>query len=138
MALAQIDDSEVSVRVSIIDPGGFNSNIGKNIYNRLKAKGLSFENSLYKDEWENNWVLGGGDLSSIEGPEEIVKKTQHALFDENPKQRYMVVGDPGRAENTMRALLHRMLELNYDHQFSYDREGLIELLDDEFKKINNN
>ena len=48
----------------------------------------------------------------------------------------MVVGDPGRADMTMRALLRRMLELNYDHQFSYDREGLIELLDDEMQKIN--
>ena len=131
----KIEMSKFDVKVSIIDPGGFNSNIGKNIYNRLKAKGMNFENSLYKEEWKNNWVLKGGDLSSIKGPEVIVAKTQHALFDQNPQQRYMVVGDPGRAERTMRALLHRMLQLNFNHEFTYDREAIIKLLDEEMKKI---
>lgn len=133
-ALAEELD-KFGVQVSIIDPGGFNSNIGKNIYNRMKAKGIDFEKSLYKDEWKNNWVLAGGDLSAIKGPEDIVKKTEHALFDKNPQQRYMVVGDPGRAERTMRALLHRMLQLNFNHEFSYDREAIIKLLDEEMKKI---
>ena len=127
--------SKFDVQVSIVDPGGFNSNIGKNIYNRLKAKGVNFENSLYKDEWQTNWVLGGGDLSSLKGPEDIVAKVQHALFDDHPQQRYMVVGDPGRAERTMRALLHRMLQLNHNQPFTFDRDALIELLDDEMKKM---
>lgn len=131
-----VELQKFGVHVSIIDPGGFNSNIGKNIYNRMKAKGLNFEKSLYKEEWKNNWVLAGGDLSAIKGPEDIVKKTQHALFDENPQQRYMVVGDPGRAERTMRAQLHRMLQLNFNHEFTYDREAIIKLLDEELKKIN--
>ncbi|MFC1690184.1 SDR family NAD(P)-dependent oxidoreductase [Pseudomonadota bacterium] len=124
------------VKVSIIDPGGFSSNIGKNIYNRLKAKGMNFDDSLYKEEWEGNWVLSGGDLSGYKGPEDIVATVERALFDENPRRRYMVVGDPGRADATMRALLVRMLELNANQPYTYDREGLIELLDEEMAKIN--
>jgi NAD(P)-dependent dehydrogenase (short-subunit alcohol dehydrogenase family) len=119
------------IKVSIIDPGGFNSDIGKNIYKRLKAKGVNFENSLYKKEWENNWVLEGGDLSMMKGPEDMVAAAERALFDANPQQRYMVVGDAARADRTMRALLHRMLELNENQPFTYDREGLIKLLDEE-------
>ena len=126
------------VQVSIVDPGGFNSNIGKNIYNRMVEKGVDFENSRFKEEWENNWILGGGDLSSMEGPEAIVATTLHALFDENPQQRYMVVGDPGRADRTMRALIRRMLQLNHNHEYSYDREGLIKLLDEELQKMDPN
>jgi NAD(P)-dependent dehydrogenase (short-subunit alcohol dehydrogenase family) len=130
-----IELERFEVAVSIVDPGGFSSNIGKNIYARLKSKGLNFDNSLYKQDWENNWVLKGGDLSMIKGPEAIVAKVEDALFDAKPQRRYMVVGDAGRAENTMRALLRRMLELNHDQPFSYDRVGLIELMDDERASI---
>jgi len=131
-----IEMARFDVQVSIIDPGGFNSKIGKNIFNRLKAKGLNFDNSLYKDDWNQNWVLAGGDLTGIKGPEDIVKKVEHALFDTKPQQRYMVVGDPGRAERTMRAMLQKMLQLNSNQTYTYDREALIKLLDDEMSKIN--
>ena len=47
----------------------------------------------------------------------------------------MVVGDPGRADATMRALLHRMLELNENQTYTYDRDGLIKLLDEEMAKL---
>ena len=131
-----IELARFDIKVSIIDPGGFNSDIGKNIYNRLKAGGLNIDDSLYKDEWENNWVWAGGDLSMMKGPEDIVVKVEHALFDANPQQRYMVVGDAARADRTMRALLRRMLELNENQAFTYDREGLIKLLDEELINLN--
>ena len=131
-----IELARFDIKVSIIDPGGFNSDIGKNIYKRLKAKGVNFENSLYRNEWENNWVLQGGDLSMMKGPEDMVAAAEHALFDANPQQRYMVVGDAARADRTMRALLHRMLELNENQPFTYDREGLIKLLDEELAIMN--
>ncbi|MGB5291210.1 MAG: SDR family oxidoreductase, partial [Lysobacterales bacterium] len=131
-----IELSRFDIKVSIVDPGGFNSNIGKNIYQRIKDKGVNFESSLYKDDWENNWVLEGGDLSMMKGPEDMVAAAEHALFNPNPQQRYMVVGDAARADRTMRALLHRMLELNKNQPFTYDREGLIKLLDEEMAKVN--
>ena len=130
-----IEMERFGVSVSIVDPGGFSSNIGKNIFNRLKAKGLNFEGSLYKEDWEKNWILAGGDLSMIKGPEDIVAKVEHALFSESPQPRYMVVGDAGRAENTMRALLKRMVQLNQNQPFSYDRNQLIKLLDAELDLV---
>jgi hypothetical protein len=69
------------------------------------------------------------------GPEFIVARVENALFDADPQARYMVVGDPQRAENTMRAVLRRMLELNENQPFSYDREGLIKLLDEELARL---
>lgn len=131
-----IELAKFDIKVSIIDPGGFNSDIGKNIYKRIQARGLDIENSLYKDEWQNNWVLQGGDLSMMKGPGFIVARVEHALFDPNPQQRYMVVGDAARADRTMRALLRRMLELNENQVYTYDREGLIKLLDEELQNLN--
>ena len=131
-----IELARFDIKVSIIDPGGFNSDIGKNIFRRMQEKGLDIEASLYKDDWKTNWVLEGGDLSMMKGPEDIVKTVEHALFDAHPRPRYMVVGDPGRAENTMRAVLRRMLELNENQAYSYDREGLVKLLDEELANLN--
>lgn len=131
-----IELEKFDVKVSIVDPGGFRSSIGKNIYNRIKAQGKSFDQSLYREEWENNWVLSGGDLSSLPEPGFIVEKVEHALFDENPQQRYMVVGDPGRADQTMRAMLSRMLQLNENQPYTFDRQSLINLLDEEMAKMN--
>lgn len=130
-----VEMERFDVSVSIIDPGGFSSNIGKNIFKRLDSKGLDFEDSLYKNDWQSNWVLAGGDLSGIQGPEGVVAKVEHALFSDHPQKRYMVVGDAGRAEATMRALLQRMAQLNHDQAFTYDREELIKLLDQELAKV---
>jgi NAD(P)-dependent dehydrogenase (short-subunit alcohol dehydrogenase family) len=130
-----IELARFDIKVSIVDPGGFNSRIGQNIFKRLQEKGLDIEGSLYKDDWQNNWVLSGGDLSAMPGPEFIVARVENALFDADPQARYMVVGDPQRAENTMRAVLRRMLELNENQPFSYDRDGLIKLLDEELARL---
>jgi NAD(P)-dependent dehydrogenase (short-subunit alcohol dehydrogenase family) len=130
-----IELAKFDVSVSIIDPGGFRSDIGRNIFERMQARGVDVENSLYREEWERNWVAGGGDMTGAPGPEMVVEVIEHALFDPDPQQRYMIVGDPGRADATMRALLRRMLELNEDQTFTYDRDGLIEILDQEIARM---
>ena len=119
------------VHVTIVDPGGFRSNIGKNIHRRMKEQGFEFADSLYREDWEQNWVLSGGDLSGYRGPEDIARVVEQSLADPNPRRRHMVVGDAQRAENTVRALLKRLLELNRGHAFSYDRDGLVRMLDEE-------
>jgi NAD(P)-dependent dehydrogenase (short-subunit alcohol dehydrogenase family) len=131
-----IELAKFGVKVSIVDPGGFNSDIGKNIFQRLQTTGLKVDDSLYRDEWRDNWVLAGGDLSTMKGPGDIVDRIEHALFDPHPQQRYMVVGDAARAENTVRALLHRLLQLNQNQPYAYDRDALVTLLDQEMAKMN--
>jgi len=65
----------------------------------------------------------------------IVATVGHALFDADPQPHYMVVGDPERAENTMRAVLRRMLELIENQAYTHDRDGLIKLLDEELANL---
>jgi len=129
-----IELDKFDIKVSIVDPGGFRSNIGKNIYQRLQEEGMHFDNSLFKEELEGNWALAGGDLSTFKDPEDVVAKVEHALFADNPERRYMVVGDAGLADGTMRAIIEHMVELNHNQPFSYDRDGLIKILDEELAK----
>ena len=44
--------------------------------------------------------------------------------------RYMVVPNQEEAESTIRKAIQELVELNQDHAFSYDREALIEMLDE--------
>jgi len=131
-----IELAKFDVNVSIIDPGGFRSNIGKNIYRRLLSEGMSFEDSLFKEELEGNWALSGGDLSTFHDPEDVVAKVEHALFADNPARRYMVVNEAGLADGTIRAIIEHMVELNHNQPFSYDRDGLVRILDEELTKTN--
>ncbi len=126
--------AKFDIKVSIIEPGGFRSNIGKNIHKRLQEENMHFNNSLYKEELQGNWALSGGDLSTFHDPADVVAKVEHALFADNPEPRYMVVSNTDLAEGTMRAIIREMLELNHNHPFSYDRDGLIKMLDEELAK----
>ena len=51
------------------------------------------------------------------------------LTSDSPKRRYMVVPNQFEAEITIRQALQEMVQLNQDHQFSYSRDELVEMLD---------
>ena len=126
-----VEMDKFGVKVSIIDPGGFNSKIGPKVYQRMKASGYDFEQSLYKEEWENSWVLedeGNYDLKN-NVPMEIAEAVLDTLEAENPKRRYMIVGEKGTADATIRKAMEEMVQLNSKQQHTLSREDLIKMLD---------
>ena len=52
-----------------------------------------------------------------------------ALFDDNPKPRYLIVPTQEQAYWTINRAIERMVEQNHDQKYSYDSEALIEMLD---------
>ena len=73
---------------------------------------------------------GPEDRSQYKEPDEVAEAVLHALFDENPKRRYMVVPNQREAEITIRKAIQELVQLNEGHKYSYDRESLIEMLDE--------
>ena len=63
-------------------------------------------------------------------PDAVAEAVFHALFDENPKMRYMVVPNQTEAEWTIRKAIQELVELNEGQAFSYDRDALIGMLDE--------
>jgi hypothetical protein len=53
----------------------------------------------------------------------------HALFNDDPLRRYMVVPNEGEQEMTIRAKIGELVQLNQWGPYSYSRDELIELLD---------
>jgi NAD(P)-dependent dehydrogenase (short-subunit alcohol dehydrogenase family) len=102
----------LGVRVSIIEPGSYDSEIGK------------------------NWMLRNGMApkkaarSDLKKPDEVALAVEQALFESKPKRRYMVVPNQQQAEITIRKQIEQLVQLNEGQPYSYDRLALIRMLDE--------
>ncbi len=117
------------VDVSLIEPGAYRSNIGKSALQRMHERRLSADDSQLKGamdesvDWLSLFENDHGD------PAEVADAVMKALFDDNPKPRYLTVPTQEQAYWTISRAIERMVEQNHDQKYSYDREALIKMLD---------
>ena len=92
------------------------------------------EGSLWKEEIDGfmDWLTG--DETRHPEPIAVARAVQHALFDAEPKRRYLVTPGPGQFNATIRVSLWRLVELNRGHEFTLSREELIAMLDEELAR----
>ncbi len=113
--------ADVGVRVSVIEPGNYRSEIRRNAGNRL---GMYEDPTLLK-EYRN---LPDG--SQDKPPDEVAEAVEQALFEPNPKHRYLVVPNQEQAEITIRKQIEQLVQLNEGQRYTYDRNTLIKMLDE--------
>ncbi len=116
------------VKVSIIEPGNYDSKIGENVLKRMKARNFNPEDSLYREEFAG-MLAYLGDITSGADPIEVAQAAEHALFDPNPKRRYLVVPNQEEAGWTINKQIEELAQLNQGHKYSYTRDQLVEMLD---------
>ncbi|MBT5185399.1 MAG: SDR family NAD(P)-dependent oxidoreductase [Kordiimonadaceae bacterium] len=120
--------TKFDVSVSLIEPGAHSTNIGAAMINRLRDKGQTFESSAYKEEidgtlnWADKIMPRSGD------PMDVVRAIEASLFEENPKNRYLVVSSQQGARGPIKQLMREAIELNQRHQFSFTEKELNEIL----------
>jgi len=102
----------LSVRVSVIEPGNYNSEIGKSA-----AKRLGVDPRL-------------GDRSHFKPPDDVAEAVTLALFEPSPKRRYMVVPNQTEAEWTIKKAIEQLVQLNEGQAYTYDREAMVRMLDE--------
>jgi NAD(P)-dependent dehydrogenase (short-subunit alcohol dehydrogenase family) len=100
------------VMVSVIEPGNYDSDIGKSASKRSGKENRFTDRSRYKK------------------PDEVAAATELALFEETPKRRYMVVPEQREAEITIRKQIEQLVQLNEGHPYTYDRDALVRMLDE--------
>lgn len=120
---------QFGVEVSLIEPGTYQSKIGDNAVQRMKQRNQTIQDSQYKAEMEESvdWVTTH--ISQSGDPNEVAEAVMQALFDKNPKPRYLVVPNQQQAEWTISRAMERLVEQNHQQKYSYDRAALIEMLD---------
>jgi len=116
------------VKVSVIEPGNYRSQIALSAADRMAGKEYAMEGSPYAEDIK---AMQGrmGDRSQYKDPDEVAEAALHALFDATPKRRYMVVPNQEEASWTIGKAIEELVQLNQDHAYSYSREQLIEMLD---------
>jgi len=117
------------VQVSVVEPGNYNSVIFDTLLKRMERRGQTQDESLYQEEFEK-LLQGASDRPKDKEPDEVSAAFLHALFDPDPKRRYMVVPNENQAEITIKKVIEEMVQLNERQLYSYDREALIAMLDE--------
>ena len=102
----------LGVQVSIVEPGNFDSDIGKSATKRTGQETRFTDRSKYKK------------------PDEVAAAVEQALFEATPKRRYMVTPDQREAEITIRKQIEQLVQLNEGQPYTYDRAALIKMLDE--------
>jgi len=101
------------VQVSVVEPGSYKSEIVRNTASR---SGTLTQKDV--DDW-----------AKLTEPDEVAAAVELALFEPIPKRRYMVVPSADQAEDTIKAQLEQLVQLNEGQRYTYDRATLIKMLD---------
>jgi len=122
---AEMADS--GVRVSVIEPGGFRSEIREKVVLHMMGK-TSGETGNLTEEEQRQLAQMRERNAKLKEPDEVAEAVVHALFAEKPKLRYMVAPDREEATLTIRTALERVAQLNADQPYSYSAEELAAML----------
>lgn len=125
------------VKVSAVEPGSYSSQIGVSRCKRMLAEGIDEKYTYYADVMQRYLDecaerVKDGAVSDSPPPDAVSGAIQHALFADNPKEHYLVVPEQFQSMITIGKSFEELLHLNHDHAYSYSREELIALMDEEW------
>ncbi len=128
-ALAE-EMEQFDVQVSVIEPGNYRSEISRSARNRGGELTDTQLASPYAEYYQRR-LEGSADRSQHKDPDEVAEAIMHALFDERPRLRYMVVPNRKEARWTVGAAIRKVAQLNGGQEHAFSRDELIEMLDNE-------
>ena len=116
------------VHVSVVEPGGFKSRIGVSRAARALAAAERGEIELTAQE-RSRYENAEAEYGARKDPDPVADAILELMTVDNPKRRYLVTPNAQSAQNALRAALRRVVQLNHDQPYAYDRDGLIAVLD---------
>jgi NAD(P)-dependent dehydrogenase (short-subunit alcohol dehydrogenase family) len=118
--------AESGVQVSVVEPGNYNSNIGKSALARMGADSKAAVSTGYKLK---------ADRSIYKEPDEVAVVVERALSEPTVQRRYMVVPNQDEAEFTIKKQIEQLVQLNEHQPYSYDRAALVKMLDEALAQV---
>ena len=119
----------MGIAVSVVEPGNYKSNIRRNSVSRRLEKVKATGGDI-TDEMKQGYDVTAKRELSYKEPDEVTEAFMHALFDDNPLRRYMVVPNEEEQAFTIRTKVNELVQLNRWGPHSYSRDELIKLLDE--------
>ena len=117
------------VAVSVVEPGNYKSNIRRTSVSRGHEQTVAAGGEVTEEMKQAYEATAERELSYKE-PDEVSEAFMHALFDDNPLLRYMVVPNAEEQAWTIRTKVEQLVQLNQWGPYSYSRDQLVELLDE--------
>jgi NAD(P)-dependent dehydrogenase (short-subunit alcohol dehydrogenase family) len=116
------------VAVSVVEPGNYKSNIRRTSVARRHEQTKAAGGEVTEEMKQAYDATAERELSYKE-PDEVSEAFMHALFDDTPLRRYVVVPNAEEQEFTIRTKVNELVQLNQWGPYSYSRDQLVELLD---------
>lgn len=119
----------LDVHVAVIEPGNYKSRIRRSSVSRAieKAKAAGAEVS---EDMQQAYEQTAEREVSLKEPDEVSEAFMHALFDEAPLRRYVVVPNEREQQRTIGRHIRKLVELNQWGPYSYSRDELVQMLDE--------
>ncbi len=118
----------LGVSVSVIEPGNYQTHIRRSsvlrAFEKVTAAGGEVTPEMQKmyDATEEREL-------SYKKPDEVTEAFMHALFDDKPLRRYVVVPNEEEQARTISTKIEQLVQLNQWGPYSYSRDELVEMLD---------
>ncbi len=126
--------SNLDVFVAAVEPGNFASEIGLTRCKR-RVEDTDAEPYVYFEERRQQMLescrerLEAGIEEEGTPPDAVAAAIEHALFDDNPKEHYLVVPVQKEAGWTVAKVIEELLRINARHEHSYTRDELVAFVD---------
>ncbi len=117
------------VWVSVVEPGNYKSNIRRSSVARRMEQVKSAGGEV-TEEMEKAYDATAERELSYKEPDEVSEAFMHALFDDNPLRRYVVVPNAEEQDVPIRTKVNELVQLNEWGPYSYSRDELVALLDE--------
>lgn len=117
------------VTVSVVEPGNYKSNIRRSSVERRIERAENTDEQTAEELQAAYEATAARELSYKE-PDEVSAAFMHALFDDEPLRRYLVVPNAEEQAWTIRTQIDELVQLNEWGPYSYSRDELVELLDE--------
>lgn len=117
------------VTVSVVEPGNYKSNIRRSGVSRTLEE-VQAAGGEITDEMKKAYEAAAARELSYKEPDEVSEAFMHALFDDNPLRRYVVVPNAEEQMYTIATQINELVQLNQWGPYSYSRDELVKMLDD--------
>lgn len=125
--------SRLGIKVSVVEPGAFQSNISSNFLSRRgDSLATAFDSSPFREAMhkyfaEIRTTPGEADRSKYPDPLPVAKAVVDALFSGTPKRRYLV-GTAEETEAAVAQVMRLLAQLNQRHEHSLTTDELVSRL----------
>ena len=118
----------LGVSVSVVEPGNYKSNIRRTSVSR-EFEQVEAAGGEVTEEMKAAYEATAARELSYKEPDEVTEAFMHALFNDKPLRRYMVVPNDGEQARTIGTHINELVQLNQWGPYSYSRDELVEMLD---------